>query len=291
MPVEIQVGSPHALAGPKPTSNAQWLEETWRQLKAADSSEAKETLVTYYMSSFVPGLARNLQSRLPHQIEVDDLIQQGYLGLIESISRFDLDRGIRFETFSARRITGAMQDYLRALDPVPRLTRTRAKRVRGAEDRFLTEHGRRPDDRELRQEMDLDPKDYRQHVNDARPAAMVSLHGLESNGEHDPLLNVAEGNQRFSGGTSARITDLGWSTPLGRAARQDLRQWIVRRLSKSDQLIIVLYYYEQMTMRDVGQAIGCSESRISQRLDSILCRLRSELLGTAAEFEFLFDSY
>lgn len=290
MPVEIQVGFPHALAGPKSSSSTQWLEETWRHLKASHSSEARETLVTHYMSSFVPGLARNLQSRLPYQIEVDDLIQQGYLGLVESISRFDLDRGIRFETFSARRITGSMQDYLRALDPVPRLTRTRAKRVRGAEDRFLTEHGRRPDDAELRHEMELDTKDFRQHLNDARPAAIISLHSLESNSEHDPLSNFSENHHRFGGGASTRNSDSSCSTPLGRAARQDLRQWIVRRLSKSDQLIIVLYYYEQMTMRDVGQAIGCSESRISQRLDSILCRLRSELLGTSAEFEFLFDS-
>lgn len=235
----------------------------------------RERLIVHYMRTHVRPIAERLRAQLPRQVDVDDLVQQGYLGLSDAISRFDTEREVRFETFSSQRIYGAMRDYLREIDPVPRLMRSRAKQYDAVADRFQVEHGRRPTDEELKQRLDVEDKQFRKYQRAAGPASMVSFSSARPEpGESED----ADAMDAFEDGDRP--------TPLSVAERDDLKQWVTRGFSRRDRLIVILYYFERMTMKDVGRTVGCSESRVSQRLDSILDCLRSRLVYSGAEQEF-----
>jgi len=213
------------------------------------------------MQAHVRPIAERLRSTLPSHVDIDDLIQQGYLGLRDAMQRFDPDHGVRFETFSSRRISGAMQDWLRSLDHVPRLMRRRSKIIQQQQDRFQAVHGRIPDNQELRDGLDLPPEELVRVLDEAAPPLVVTISTVSSGEDDDPV----------------SIPERQASQPDSRSFRRDLRQWITRDLESVDALIVSLYYYESLTMREIGVAVGCSESRVSQRLDSILQRLRARI--------------
>lgn len=250
------------------------IDAVWRVYRANPTVEGRHTLVEYYMRHHVQRIAERLQATLPRHIDLDDLVQQGYLGLVESIQRFEIDRGIRFETFSSRRISGSMRDYLREQDTVPRLTRARSRRVQRAVEDYRKVNGREPDTDELREVLDVDERQFKQFVADRDPAATIPFSvivGPDENDENDAV----EG-----------VTDERRSQIIAELERCDTRRWLCRDLNHRDRLLIVLYYYENMTMKEVGATLGCSESRVSQCLDSVLQRLRSRLdwVRDGAEF-------
>ena len=237
------------------------LEGWWAAWRSHRCPAAMGALVRHYMKHHVRPIAERLRAGLPAHVDVDDLVQQGYLGLVDSMERFDPDQGVRFETFSGRRVSGAMQDWLRSLDHVPRLMRRRAKIIQQEQDRFRAVHGRSPDREELRQGLDLDGDEFNRVVGEQRPPVVVTISSVSNDDEDDP---VAVPARSFGGPSSA-------------STRRDLRQWITRDLEPIDRLIVSMYYYESLTMREIGVALGCSESRVSQRLDSILQRLRARV--------------
>lgn len=254
------------------------IEEVWRSYRRQRTRPLRDRLINHYMSSHVRPIAERLRSTLPQQVEVDDLIQQGYLGLIDALERFDPTRKVRFESFSRARIFGAMRDYLRSLDPMPRLTRSRAKQMEAIIDHFLKTHGRMPGEDELRARLDVPEPLLRKLMSLRKAPATVSFNGRNADGESDE-----EEGDAMSG-----LTDRRQTSPSINAARADLRDWLTRGFSRRDRLIVILYYYEEMTMRQIGQTIGWSESRVSQRLDSIIGRLRARFCHTSSEHEFLF---
>jgi len=198
---------------------------------------------------------------LPNHVDVDDLVQQGYLGLVDAMQRFDPARGIRFETFSSRRITGSMQDWLRSLDHVPRLMRRRSKVIQHEVERFRAVHGRAPDRDELQALLNVSQEEFDRIVGEAAPPVVVTISTVSAGGEDDPV----------------SIPERHSTSPALKSQRRDLRRWITRDLEPIDRMIVSLYYYESLTMKEVGVALGCSESRVSQRLDSILQRLRARV--------------
>lgn len=251
------------------------IEEVWRRYSRSRSAPLRERLIVHYMRSHVRPIAERLRAQLPRQVEVDDLVQTGYLGLVDAIERYDISRDVRFETFSARRICGSMQDYLREIDPVPRLMRSRSKKLAGELERFHAEHGRAPDDQELRERLDLPEKHFQRVLAARQPASMVSFNAANSDsdaGDDADAMDSFEDRDR--------------PDPLSQAERDDLKRWVTTGFARRDRLIIILYYFERMTMKDVGRTIGCSESRVSQRLDAIMECLRSRLVNTGAEQEF-----
>ena len=252
--------------------------EDWRIFKTSGSVTSRDRLVAYYMSTHVRPIAVRVYSGLPHGVDLEDLMQQGYLGLIDAMNRFELDRNTRFETFSRSRIFGAVQDYLRSIDPVPRLTRTRSKRVEEALERFVKRHGRRPTTDDLRKLLDLPEPWFRRALADHNPAAMVPFSHVHPEGgaAEDPETDAMDA-----------FEDASEPGPLMRASQRDLRRWLTRSFDRRDRLIIILYYYEELTMREIAGAVGISESRVSQRLETILACLRSRLVNTGAEREFL----
>lgn len=251
------------------------IQATWKAYKAKPRSELRERLIVHYMAGHVRRIAERMRASLPGHIDADDLMQQGYLGLVESIERFEMERGIRFETFSSRRISGAMQDYLRAQDHLPRLVRTRSRRVNASIEAFRVQWGRTPDPRELQEEMRLDDEAFSQAYKERRAPSVMTFSAVGGG---------PDGNE--DGGAMMNTPDLRSESPLRQLQRKDLQRWVTQGMDRRDRLIILLYYYEEMTMREIGLALGCSESRISQRLDSILRRLRSRLCPGSDEVQF-----
>ena len=230
------------------------------------------------MEQHVRLIAERFRSSLPPSIEVDDLLQQGYLGLMRSIERYELDRGTKFETFSSLRIIGAMRDWLREQDHVPRQIRQRSRTVSTAMERFKVMHGRMPDVNELSDLLDLPLEDALVSLTNARPAAMVTFSTVTAS---------SAGESHESSELAGMADENPTSNPLNDLSRDDLRHWLTRELECRDQLIVVLYYYENMTMREIGMVIGCSESRVSQRLNSILLRLRAVFSCPRARIELI----
>ena len=256
------------------------IRRTWQEYKSEPSEDLREELVAYYMDRHVRLIAERFRSSLPPSIDIDDLTQQGFLGLIRSIERYQLDRGTRFETFSSLRIIGAMRDWLREQDHIPRQVRQRAKAIGLAAERFQVMFGRHPDAEELLDAVDLPIEDALINLSAARPPAMVTFSTVMSTADSE-----TQEMSELAGLSSGDPAE----SPLHGLTRDDLRQWVTRELDQRDQLIVVLYYYEDMTMREIGIAIGCSESRVSQRLNSILLRLRARFARpeAAAELELL----
>ena len=255
------------------------LTPVWLEYKRSGSVLARNRLVTHYMKTHVRPIAVRIHAGLPQQVEVDDLVQQGYLGLVEAMDRYEMGRDTRFETFSRRRIAGAIQDYLRQIDPVPRLTRSRSKKMQAAMERFQRGHGRPPSEEELRGVLDVPTGEFHRYLNDHQPMATVSFCNVRPESD---LGEDAESDGMHS------FEDLNQPGPSLDVARRDLRRWITRGFDRRDRLIIILYYYEQMTMREIGSVVGISESRVSQRLESILECLKSRLAAIGAEQEFIF---
>lgn len=241
------------------------IDELWQAYKRGGSRRHRNRLILHYMSGHVRKLAERLHAGLPRQVDVDDLVQVGYVGLSEAIDRFELDRCVRFETFSSRRIYGAMRDYLRSIDPVPRLARSRAKRLQAAIESFRKRTGRTPADEELRHTLQLDEAMYGKLLAEASPITMVSYGG------------GTEAEPESDGDAMTAFEDRTQPSPFHSAARSDLQRWLTRGLSRRDRLIVILYYYEHLTMKEIGSALGISESRVSQRLDSILACLKSKM--------------
>lgn len=237
----------------------------WSEYARTRATELRDRLVIHYMTGHVRRLAGRLKATLPEQVEVDDLINETYEPLVALVEKFDLDRDVRFETFSSARLVGAMKDYLRNIDPVSRQWRQQAKKMQAAVDRFTAMHGRRPTDVELRRSLQQPAKAYSRIAKLGQPPLMLSFNARPAGHEHD------------DSDIAGNVVDPREQAAIGPSEREDLRQWITRGFDRRDRLILILYYYEQLNMREIGMTIGCSESRVSQRLDSILKCIRSRV--------------
>ena len=273
MPIALE-GRAGVAAPAGKVDEAAAIQNVWRQYKQVGGERLRRQLVVHYMEHHVRRLAERLHASLPQQVDVEDLVQQGYLGLAESIERFDIDRQVKFETFSARRISGAMRDWLREIDPLPRLARSRTKRLDAIAEDHRKRYGRPPTDQELLHTLEVS-RDKLRDLMSARSMTTVRYQGthpdIDAEDDSDGLAALADREQ---------------GTPLTKAEKEDLQTWVTRGFSRRDHLIITLYYYEHLTMREVGQALGISESRVSQRLDGIVKCLRSRLCYREAEEEF-----
>lgn len=241
----------------------------WERFKHENAQDARDHLVTHYMRAHVRPIALRVYAGLPAQVELDDLLQQGYIGLVDAMHRYDPARNVRFETFSRRRIYGALQDYLREIDSVPRIVRQRARLTAALAERFGVVNGRPPFEEELLGLIPLPADEARRTLDDANVAATIAFSGVQ------PETGPAQGSTEVDAMDS--FIDRHAPCPLERTSNADIQRWILRGLDRRDRLIVLLYYYEEMTMREVGKALGICESRVSQRMDSILSRLRARL--------------
>jgi len=204
--------------------------------------------------------------KLPAEVEVDDLMSAGLFGLMDAINAFDPDRGVKFETYCTQRIRGAIFDELRSMDWVPRLVRSRTAKVEKVRKSLEMESGRRPTDVEVAERMKVDRSEFEKLQKDSRPVGLVSLNRKWF--ETDSSKDVREIDV---------IKDTRQENPIQLVQRQDLQMLITKGLSRAERLIVILYYYEEMTMKEIGLTLDLSESRVSQMHSSILARLKAQM--------------
>lgn len=241
------------------------IEEVWAEYKKTDSEKIRNFLLERYLD-IVKYTAERMHMRLPSEVDVEDLRSAGVFGLKDAIEAFDLTRGVKFETFCTQRIRGAIFDELRAMDWVPRLVRARTAKVDKARKLLEMELGRRPTDKEISHRLAVSGSEYQKLCKDSRPVGVVSLNRKWF--ETDSSKDVREIDV---------IEDTRQDDPLTEVQRADLKLLITKGLSRAERLIVVLYYYEEMTMKEIGMTLDLSESRVSQMHSSILARLKAQM--------------
>jgi RNA polymerase sigma factor for flagellar operon FliA len=241
------------------------LAETWQEYRRTRSDEIRNILMEHYLP-IVKINSERLGSKLPDEVELDDLISAGIDGLRDAIHMFDLDRGVKFETYCATRIRGAILDALRNKDWVPRLVRARASQLAQGRRKLEAKLGRRPHNHEVAAFMRLSETEYEKLLRDAHAVGIISL------------------NRNFQDSESSRevretdlLADRKAPNPMAAVHGDDVRELVTRGLSKNERLILILYYYEEMTMKEIGATLDLSESRVSQMHSAILERLRAVL--------------
>jgi RNA polymerase sigma factor for flagellar operon FliA len=217
--------------------------------------------------------AERLRSKLPEKVELDDLVSAGTFGLMDAIDAFDPTRGVKFETYCSPRIRGAILDELRSMDWVPRLVRARAHQLTRAVHSLETHLGRKPTEKETAEELDMNIEEFSRLQHDANAVGLVSL---------DTKYNESEGEKDIR--EIDVIKDQRSEDPLTEAQKRDLKNLLTKGLTRAERLIIVLYYYEEMTMKEIGATLDLSESRVSQMHSSIVARLKAQLNTRKKEF-------
>ena len=249
------------------------LRELWRRYKDEADDSARERLVVAY-SPLVKFVAGRTGSRLPSHVEQADLISYGMIGLIEAMDRFEPSRQIRFETFAMQRIRGAIIDELRSLDWVPRSVRAKARDIEEANSKLEHELGRAPSDAELAERLQLTEEELQESLLQISNSSILALEELwmtpDSSGDKVSLLDTIE--------------DEGAPDPQAALDTSELKDRLgeaVQDLPERETLVIALYYFENLTLREIGEVLGVTESRVSQLHSKAVLRLRSRLKSPA----------
>jgi RNA polymerase sigma factor FliA len=241
------------------------IDQVWREYRATPTTEVRNFLIARHLD-LVAYAAERLHKRLPSEVEINDLKSAGAFGLMDAVDSFDPDRGVKFETFCTQRIRGAMFDELRSMDWVPRLVRSRTAKVEKVRKSIEMETGSKPTEDEVAERLNVSNDEFEKLQKDSRPVSMVSL--TRKCFETDSSKDVREIDV---------VEDGRQESPLQAVQKQDLQTLITKGLSRAERLIVILYYYEEMTMKEIGATLDLSESRVSQMHSSILARLKAQM--------------
>jgi RNA polymerase sigma factor for flagellar operon FliA len=241
------------------------IDQIWREYRTNPTTEVRNFLIARHLD-LVAYAAERLHKRLPSEVEINDLKSAGAFGLMDAVDGFDPDRGVKFETFCTQRIRGAMFDELRSMDWVPRLVRSRTAKVEKVRKSIEMETGCRATEDEVATRLNVSGEEFEKLQKDSRPVSMVSL--TRKCFETDSSKDVREIDV---------VEDQRQENPLQAVQKQDLQALITKGLSRAERLIVVLYYYEEMTMKEIGATLDLSESRVSQMHSSILARLKAQM--------------
>ncbi len=240
-------------------------ERDWNRYQRTGCPEARQRLLNRYLP-----LVRNVASRMamgfPRSVELSDLINTGVVGLIEAFGNFDSDRGVKFETYAVPRIRGAILDELRALDWVPRSTRAKSREIERAYSSLEGELGRPPQTGELARRMDITTDDLHRALDDVSGTTILSL---------DEVIYREDDNRQVP--RIETIVDETVSNVLGDIEKGELRSFLVvaiDRLTDQEKLVIALYYFEELTLKEIGEVMHISESRVSQIHTRAVSKLR-----------------
>ena len=248
------------------------IDQIWEQFHKAHDDQFRNLLMEHYRQ-LVRYAAERLHSKLPNKVEVDDLISAGIFGLMDAIEAYDPDRGVKFETYCLPRIKGSILDELRSMDWVPRLVRTRAHQLSKATQSLEACLGRKPTKKETAKELNLDMDEFNRLQRDATAVNVVSLNTQYSDGDGEKDIREID-----------IIKDKKSDAPPIEAQKRDLKNLLTKGLTRAERLIVVLYYYEEMTMKEIGATLDLSESRVSQMHSSIVQRLKAQLNTRKKEF-------
>lgn len=249
------------------------IQEVWKQYKAdPENLDLRNRLIEQYMP-LVRYNGDRIWQRLPDGVELDDLVSAGIFGLMDAIDAFDTTRGVKFETYCVPRIRGAMLDELRSMDWVPRLVRSKASKLSEAKKKLEAKYGRTPTEQELSQYMEISLEEVEKMQAEASAVNLVSLNKKWY--ETDSYKDVREIDI---------LEDKRGEDPTRRVQKSDLMRLVTKGLNRNERLIIILYYYEELTMKEIGATLDLSESRVSQMHSSIVSRLQEQLGRRRPEF-------
>lgn len=254
------------------------IEKIWREYaRTEEEAPRKRVLRNYLIERYLPLVrynAERIHQRLPDEVNIEDLMSAGVFGLMDAIDGFDLERKVKFETFSANRIRGAILDELRSMDWVPRLVRHRTAKFEQARQQIEMDSGEPATDDQVAKHLGMSGEEFDKVKRDSSSVMTRSLSARCFNG--DGTRDVREIDV---------IRDESQANPQIEVQRRDLKDLVTKGLSRAERLIVILYYYEGMTMKEIGATLDLSESRVSQMHSSILLRLKAQMQHRTQELE------
>jgi RNA polymerase sigma factor for flagellar operon FliA len=245
------------------------IEEVWADYKSTGSATARDRLILNY-SPLVKYVAGRVSTGLPSNIEQADLVSYGIFGLMDAIEKFEIGRGIKFETYAISRIKGAIIDELRAIDWVPRSVRFKAREVEKTLSILENELRRAPTDAEVAKAMGISVQELRGIYNQVSFVSLVAL---------DELLSVgAEKGDKLS--LIDTLEDHSSEDPVAAFEAEEMKRVLagaINKLPEREKIVVTLYYYEGLTLAEIGQVLGVTESRICQMHTKAVMQLRSRM--------------
>jgi RNA polymerase sigma factor FliA len=246
----------------------------WQEFRKTKDRAIRDRLILTY-APLVKYVAGRLGSGLPAHVDENDLVSYGLLGLIGAIERYDPDRDVKFETYAIARIKGSIIDELRALDWVPRSIRSRARDIERAIAQLEAKLGRSPTDEEVSTALGITEDEFNESLSDIARSSIAALDELwtisSSGGDQVALIDTIEDTQG--------------PEPQAALAETELKEALaesISRLPERERLVVTLYYYEELTLREIGEVLGVTESRVSQLHTKAILRLKARLSGSQA---------
>ena len=245
-------------------------EELWKTYKKTNDPKIREYFVNKY-SPIVKYVAGKIAIGMPQNVDFDDLVGYGVFGLLDAIDKFDPEKDIKFKTYAVTRIRGAIYDELRSIDWVPRSIRQKAKELERVIGSLENRLGRSATDAEIAKEMGLSLKDFHTLVLKLSGASMLSLSDVWYIGDESDQVSVME-----------TIESPKSLNPDVIVEREEIKNIIVKAISElpdKEKKVLILYYYEDLTLKEIGEVLQVTESRISQLHTKAIMRLRSKLMS------------
>lgn len=245
----------------------------WADYTRSRSQAARDKLIVQY-SPLVKYVAGRVGVGLPRNVEQADLASFGVFGLIDAIEKFDPERGYKFETYAIARIKGAILDELRSIDWVPRSVRSKARNLERAMAKLESENHRAPSDAEVAQEMGITETQLQTTLSQISFVGVAALDEMLSGGDRGESVTLGD-----------TVADQG-AGPMGVFEVEEMRQILadsINRMPEREKIVLTLYYYEGLTLAEIGRVLGVTESRVCQIHTKAVLQLRSKI--TAAERE------
>jgi RNA polymerase sigma factor for flagellar operon FliA len=254
-----------APAAMQPAVSESELEVIWKTFKRTRDENLRNTLIEHHMP-LVRAIAERVLQTLPKSIELDDLSSAGTFGLMDAINGFDLTRGIKFKTYCTTRIRGSILDELRSQDWVPRLVRLKAHRLDRAIRQLEGELGRAPNQAEVAAVLGISLEELQAHEAEAKAKTIFSLSEKWDDGDEEKEMEKVE-----------ILADRKSVDPIDTIQQRDALDMITGSLTKKERLIVLMYYYEGLTMREIGEIMELTDSRVCQIHSNVMARLKAQL--------------
>lgn len=255
------------------SDDASQTEKLWADYKVTRARDLRDKLIIQY-SPLVKYVAGRVGVGLPRNVEQSDLVSFGVFGLIDAIEKFDPERGYKFETYAIARIKGAILDELRSIDWVPRSVRSKARTLERAMSKLEAEHHRAPTDDEVADEMGVSQQQLQATLSQISFVGVAALDEMLSGGDRGESVTLGD-----------TVADSG-DGPMGVYEVEEMRQILaesINRMPEREKIVLALYYYEGLTLAEIGRVLGVTESRVCQIHTKAVLQLRSRI--TAAERE------
>jgi RNA polymerase sigma factor for flagellar operon FliA len=243
-------------------------EELWKLYKDTGNPEIRDRLVRQY-APLVKYVAGKVAVGMPHNVEFDDLVGYGVFGLFDAIEKFDPEKHVKFKTYAVTRIRGAIFDELRSIDWVPRSVRQKAREIEDTVRKLESSLGRAATDEEVAKELGMSVKEYEKTMLKVSGTSILSLNDVWYTGEDNDKVSIADSIESPQSLNPDVIVE---KDEIKRVIAQSIKE-----LPEKEKKVLVLYYYEDLTLKEIGQVLEVTESRVSQLHTKAIMRLRTKL--------------